>query len=95
MNMDKILSQRYIPQARDGLAEQIIVAAITGQGRLSLGNEILLWLMIPKPRYMMVLLLVIGVVLGAGTDDLTSVFAEGMQVGADEDTLFYMDEGWL
>lgn len=97
MNMDKILSQRYIPHASEGLAGQIIAAAMAGQGRLSLGNEILLWLMIPKPRYMMMFLLIIGALLGAGTDDLTSVFAEGMEVGVgeDEDTLFYMDEGWL
>ena len=95
MNIDKILSQRYTPGAREGLAEQIIAAAMSGQGRLSFGNEILLWLMLPKPRYMLALLLFLGAILGAGTDDLTSVFAQGMQVGSDEDTLFYMDEGWL
>ena len=94
MNIDDILEKREVPYARSGLAQDIIAAAMRSERNLPLLNEMFLWLVIPKPQIVLAMCLVLGLALGL-TLDTSSLLTDSASSLADEDVLFYLDEGWL
>tara|TARA_B100002019_G_C21059605_1_gene493437 strand:- start:84 stop:365 length:282 start_codon:yes stop_codon:yes gene_type:complete len=93
MNIDEILEKRELPHARSGLAQDIIAAAMRNDRNLPFMNEMFLLLAIPRPQIVLAMCLVLGLALGL-TLDASSWLTDSASL-ADEDVLFYLDEGWL